>query len=272
MLKTRVLAAMVFAPALLGVIVLGELVLHVSCLALSVLLAWEYQRMTLLPKDVGLKILGLCLTALLALCVMGELPTACGPMLLPTGTLAVLLAVLSAPVPIAQSMQRASAVALGVLWCGGLLPYLAVLRDRPFDGLGLGLIGLFCCWASDTGAYFAGRAFGARPLYPLVSPNKTLEGGAGGVVCAVLMALAVKAVLHIPVTYQDLAAMGALGAMAGVLGDLAESLLKRSAGVKDSSQLIPGHGGIFDRFDGVVFAVPAIYIYVTLFVGAPRPL
>lgn len=272
MLKVRVLAAMVFAPVLLGIIIAGEMLLHVTCLILSVLLAWEYQRMTLRPQDVGLKALGLCLTALGALAVMGEVPSVLSPLVIPLGTLGVLLAVLTQPLPIAESMQRASAVALGALWSGGLLPYVAVLRDRPVDGMGLALIGLFCCWASDTGAYFAGRAFGRRPLYPLVSPKKTLEGGAGGVVCAIAMALALGRVMQMPVAPQHLAAMGALGAVAGVLGDLCESLLKRSAEVKDSSQLIPGHGGVFDRFDGVVFAVPAVYIYVTLFVGAPRPL
>lgn len=263
---------MAFAPALLGVVIAGGTLLHFICLCLSVFLAWEYQRMTLGPDDGALKALGLGLTALGAAAVMGRLAGALAPLVVPLATLAILLAVLARPRPLAQSMQRAGAVALGVLWSGGLLSYLAVLRDRPGDGLGLALIGLFCCWASDTGAYFVGRAFGRRPLYALISPKKSLEGGAGGVASAVALALALGHFLQLPVGPRHLAAMGALAAIAGALGDLCESLLKRSAGVKDSSQLIPGHGGVFDRFDGVIFAAPAVYIYVTLFVGTQRPL
>jgi phosphatidate cytidylyltransferase len=268
-LKVRVLAALVFAPAILAAIVAGGGVLYTTCFGVAQLLGWEYLRMVLGPGRLGFKAVGQVLVAL-ATCACWQLwPVGWTPLVVPTLTLAVLLAALAQPQPISESMQRAGLVLLGALWCGGLLPYLAVLRGRPGDGLGLSLIALFGCWASDTGAYFAGRAFGRRPLYPAVSPKKTLEGGAGGVMCAVAAALALRAAFHVPLLPQHAAALGALAALAGVMGDLCESLLKRSVGVKDSSHLVPGHGGLFDRFDGVAFAVPAVYIYVTLTGLAP---
>jgi phosphatidate cytidylyltransferase len=104
-----------------------------------------------------------------------------------------------------------------------------------------------------------------RKLYPKVSPGKTLEGGIGGLVSAVAMAFFIREVWQVPIQWQHAATLGVLGGLFGTLGDLCESLLKRSVGAKDSSHIIPGHGGVLDRFDGVMFAVPAFYIYITLF-------
>lgn len=272
MLKIRVLAALVFAPALLGLILLGGEALAYTCFVVAMLLAWEYQRLVFSPQDKILKVTLMLAVAVLAADHLGWLAHGQVVVMMPCLVLVPLICVLHKPDPIAQSMQRAGLWSLGVYWCGGLLPYLYALRLRPEDGLCLALMGLFCCWASDTGAYFAGRFFGKRPLYPAISPKKTLEGGIGGLICSALMAMALRWVLDAPIAYNHAAVLGILGAMAGVVGDLCESLLKRSVGAKDSSQLIPGHGGVFDRFDGVVFCVPVVYIYVMLFVGTPRAL
>lgn len=272
MLKIRVLAALVFAPALLALIITGGKALAATCFVVSMLLAWEYQRLVFLPQDKILKATLFVAVAVIAGDALGWWSHAHVVLLAPCLILVPLLCILHKPHPIEQSIQRAGLWLVGVYWCGALLPYLYTLRVRQDDGLCLALMGLFCCWASDTGAYFAGRFFGKRPLYPVISPKKTLEGGIGGLVCAALMAMALRSVLDAPIAYPHAAALGIVGAMAGVLGDLCESLLKRSVGAKDSSQLIPGHGGVFDRFDGVVFCVPVVYIYAMLFVGTPRPL
>ncbi|HET6345263.1 MAG TPA: phosphatidate cytidylyltransferase, partial [Myxococcota bacterium] len=189
--------------------------------------------------------------------------------LAPAGALLLLTAVLFQPEPMATSIQRAALVALGVVYCAALIPYLAVLRGRPDDshGLGLCLMALFCTWASDTGAYFAGRTLGRRKLYPKISPSKTVEGGVGGLLTAVAMAFAIRGALHLDLSPLHTGLLGAVSAAFGAVGDLCESMLKRSVGAKDSSKLIPGHGGVLDRFDGVMFAVPAFYIYIALFLG-----
>jgi phosphatidate cytidylyltransferase len=112
-------------------------------------------------------------------------------------------------------------------------------------------------WAADTGAYFAGRKLGRRKLAPLISPNKTVEGLIGGVIAALVVGVAGALLAGATAAQLPLAALVALAAcLASVVGDLFESLLKRHAGVKDSGHLIPGHGGILDRIDGVLAALP----------------
>lgn len=128
---------------------------------------------------------------------------------------------------------------------------------------GLTILVLFASiWACDSAAYFAGRAFGRHRLFERVSPNKTWEGAVAGFLFAIGVFLLGKALL---LPYLTLAEAGVCGAIIGVfgqLGDLAESLLKRDAGVKDSSTLIPGHGGVLDRFDSVLYVSPLVFLYL----------
>ena len=112
-------------------------------------------------------------------------------------------------------------------------------------------------WAADTGAYFAGRHYGRRKLSPRISPNKTVEGLVGGLVCGLAVALALAPLAGATLAQLPAVALVALLAVAfSVVGDLFESLLKRHVGAKDSGDLIPGHGGILDRIDGVIAALP----------------
>jgi len=124
---------------------------------------------------------------------------------------------------------------------------------------------LFACgitWAADTVAYFVGRAFGKHLLAPHLSPKKTWEGSVGGMVGSLVVAWAFSYWIKIPVGH--LLAMGAIGNVAGQMGDLLESAYKRSAGVKDSGGLLPGHGGILDRIDALILCIPVIWYYVVL--------
>jgi phosphatidate cytidylyltransferase len=121
-------------------------------------------------------------------------------------------------------------------------------------------------WAADSGAYFAGRQFGKRKLAPTVSPNKTIEGLIGGVVAGVVVGLGGALLAGATGAQLPLVALVALAAtLASVVGDLFESLLKRHAGVKDSGNLIPGHGGILDRIDGVLAALPVFALGKDMF-------
>ncbi len=124
------------------------------------------------------------------------------------------------------------------------------------------LFALAITWAADTTAYFVGRAIGKHPLAPHISPKKTWEGSIGSIIGSLIVAYAFHYWLPIPVPH--LLAMATLGNIAGQMGDLLESACKRSAGVKDSGALLPGHGGVLDRIDALILAIPVIWYYLVL--------
>ncbi|MBO3460861.1 phosphatidate cytidylyltransferase [Aetokthonos hydrillicola Thurmond2011] len=131
------------------------------------------------------------------------------------------------------------------------------------QGLIATLLTFICIWAADIGAYIIGKFFGKTPLSE-ISPKKTLEGAIFGIVASVIMAVAGAYFLNWSGTPFTGLALGLLIGIASILGDLTESMLKRDAGVKDSGQLIPGHGGILDRTDSYIFTAPLVYYFVTL--------
>ncbi len=120
-------------------------------------------------------------------------------------------------------------------------------------------------WVCDSAAYFLGTAFGKHKLFPRVSPKKSWEGAISGFVFAIITMIAAKLLGLNFLSWKDAIVIGMIVGIIGQIGDLAESLIKRDAGVKDSSSIIPGHGGIFDRFDSLLFTAPAVYLYFTLF-------
>ena len=122
----------------------------------------------------------------------------------------------------------------------------------------------FCSWVSDTCAYLVGRAFGKHKMTPRLSPNKTKEGAVGGIAGSVILCVAAAGVVSYlspgSNVYLPFAILGLFGSILGMIGDLAASAIKRSHGIKDYGHIIPGHGGIMDRFDSVIFTAPAIYL------------
>jgi phosphatidate cytidylyltransferase len=259
MLGTRVLAALIFTPALTAVLWQGGWALQITCLLLSLILLHEYISLVLRPASSGLRALTYVLGLLTALAAV-QTPSAVCQQLLPLCCLLGLLtAAVLKPEPLECSLQHAALALLGIGWCCGLLPYLSRLRGLPEDGLGLASMALLCTWSADSGAYFAGHRFGRHKLHPRVSPAKTLEGSLGGLVCAVLAGVAIRAAFSLKMGLLWALGLSAACAVAGTVGDLGESLLKRSVGAKDSSRLIPGHGGLFDRFDGVLFSIGVVY-------------
>ncbi|MFX3624652.1 MAG: phosphatidate cytidylyltransferase [Ectobacillus sp.] len=133
------------------------------------------------------------------------------------------------------------------------------LNETRIEGLIYIFYTLLVIWATDTGAYFIGRAIGKRKLWPEISPNKTVEGAIGGIVCAVVIAIIYNAFQ--PVSDNVAALIGVtIGVSAfGQIGDLVESAFKRHYGVKDSGKILPGHGGILDRLDSLLFVLPLLH-------------
>jgi len=171
--------------------------------------------------------------------------------------------VLWKPGDIKTAALRACAGTFGPFWLGAGFGSVAALRIAGGDdGPALVLFSLGLAWLSDTGGYFTGRAFGKRKLYPKISPKKTVEGAMGGVAAVVAGAVLAHFTILPSLPIRDAVILGAVGSVLAIFGDLAESLLKRSTGVKDSGGILPGHGGMLDRVDAVMITAPVMLVYV----------
>ncbi len=161
-----------------------------------------------------------------------------------------------------EALPAAGISSSGLLLVAFPLSFAVRLHGFPSNGPALLLFALVITWAADTTAYFVGRAIGKHPLAPHISPKKTWEGSIGGMIGSLLVAYAFSFWIHLPLVH--LFAMAILGNIAGQMGDLSESAYKRSAGVKDSGGLLPGHGGVLDRIDALVLCIPVIWYYLVL--------
>ncbi|MBI5886319.1 MAG: phosphatidate cytidylyltransferase [Deltaproteobacteria bacterium] len=156
---------------------------------------------------------------------------------------------------------------LGVIYIAVPLSYFIFLRAVP-DGRWWILFILVVVWANDTFAYVVGKTLGRHKLAPRISPGKTIEGAAGGLVAGVAAALICNGAMGLGAGMLLIAAIAIKVGVLGIIGDLAESLLKRGAGVKDSGSLIPGHGGVLDRIDSLIFPVPVLFYILVYYIQA----
>ncbi len=155
-----------------------------------------------------------------------------------------------------------------VLFVGLPFAFVVGLEVVPgADGPDLLLLAMVCVTLSDAGAYYAGSTFGTHPMAPVISPKKSWEGALGGVLASVAGALLAHFWFFRRLPLAHAVALGVVLSTAGILGDLAESMLKRAAGVKDSSALLPGHGGVLDRLDSLLVAAPVLYYYWSVFLA-----
>ena len=173
-----------------------------------------------------------------------------------------------------SAIQNLGATLSGVFYLGIFGSTLIGIREfyPNIDGLynhgGYLIISIFATiWICDSAAFFGGTALGKHKLFPRVSPKKSWEGAIFGFVFAILAMILAKNLVLDFLSLKDAIVIGFIIGTFGQIGDLAESLLKRDAGVKDSSHIIPGHGGVFDRFDSLLFSSPIIYLYLTYFAG-----
>ena len=181
-----------------------------------------------------------------------------------TGMLS-LITVLMTPKPIETSAFRASMVVMAIVYVG-LAGALCIRMIHPEHDMMLGrwavLTAAVITWLNDTMAYFGGKLFGRAKMYPLISPNKTWAGSISGMLGSVGGVFLIRALFGIEYPWLPLLALGIVGGILGQVGDLVESMFKRSAGVKDSGNLLPGHGGMLDRIDAFLFVAPVTWLWV----------
>ncbi len=200
--------------------------------------------------------------------VLGELygPRVLGPgmaLYAAACVMAVLTVRLFSRRPVEGALNDAAVTLFGIFYVGLLFGFQAAIHGGIRGRYWL-LFLFFVIWASDTAAYYAGTAYGRRRLYEKISPKKSVEGLLAGTAAAMAAALLCSFWLVKGLGAFEALLLGGALALAGAVGDLAESLLKRSAGVKDSGTIIPGHGGILDRMDSLLFAAPVLYYFLRI--------
>ena len=272
-LALRVASGLVFVPLLIllaragGLAWLGFVVLQTG-LGLE-----EFYRMARAKGLAPVRWLGFASAfVLLGLAYRPQTPNAS---LLTTGGLLVLLALALRRGGQPRVLESAAVTAFGVFYVGWLSAHFVLLRELPWraglaysDGGSLVLYAFLVTWSCDTGAYLTGRLFGRTRPWTTISPRKTLEGAMGGLLFAVIAAQIGAATFlraggGTPLlTWPHALAIGVLVGICGQVGDFVESLFKRDAASGDSSDLIPGHGGVLDRFDSLYFGAPIVYHYL----------
>jgi phosphatidate cytidylyltransferase len=259
MLLPRVLTALVGIPLMLYLVHAGGAAYGLFIAAISTLCCYEYALMLRL----GGRPVQFVTTVVLGAALAGS--AALGAPLGLTLVGGVALVVLVEMFSPAHSLDRAALTVFGALFAGWLPAHLALIRDLRPHGEMYAFLTFAAVWSMDTAAYAAGRGFGRRTLAPVLSPKKTWEGSAAGFSAAIAVSLVFqKFALRDAVTPLQAVAIGAIIGVAGQLSDLAESLVKRDAGAKDSGALLPGHGGVLDRFDSYILCAPAVYYALTL--------
>lgn len=281
-LRQRVASALVLAPVAVACVWFGGAALATLLAAAAATGAWEFYRMAGRGGVRPFARTGIALSGLLPIAVHAhvlrvlEVPV--------TAAVLVPLALLGAAVwrrgVDGRPLLAVAATVLGVLYVAAPLAYAYALRAFDYAvgraaGTAVVMLPVLATWASDVGAYAAGRTVGGRKLIPAVSPGKTVAGAVGALavtaaVCVLYERYALKPYAQLGFAPGRAAAFGLLVSAAAQLGDLVESLLKRDAGVKDSSRLIPGHGGVLDRVDSLLFVLPLSYLLLhALLLPAP---
>jgi phosphatidate cytidylyltransferase len=276
-LIARVIVGLLGAPVVLALLVAGKIPSAILCAIIAGVSALEYSRISSISGNTPLT----AVTVALSLGFVADAAVGGGqtvPLVAASVLLPLALQVLSGSPQ--DAMRRTAQAAFGPLYTGFTVSRLVLIRaagaggaaaaslaqPAPDPGMGLALLVVVLVWMCDMGAFFIGCRLGRRRLAPALSPKKSVEGCIGGYVWAVAGALAFKALgdatgLWYTVSWPLSVASAVVVATSGQVGDLAESALKRDVGVKDSGSLFPGHGGMLDRFDSLVFAAPAAYYF-----------
>jgi phosphatidate cytidylyltransferase len=274
--RERAISAAILVPVLLVVLTLGGIVLAAAVAIITVLAAREVFALLRSAGYPALPVLGtvLALTVILDAAFPGVLEGS-GLLLLAIGIVLTAVASFARPDP-HEGLSTWVSTVFGALYIG-LLAFVvrlglvapALPSDAPLEVLGPErgwlLLLILAVWSYDTGAYLVGKRFGREKFLTHISPSKTYAGLAGGIVATTIVAALLLWGLGQPPLHA--LALGPLAALAAQAGDLAESVIKRAAGMKDSGTLIPGHGGMLDRVDSFLFAAPVVTLYVVAFIA-----
>ena len=281
-LTRRIIFAVIAAPASIAIVYFGDWALAIVLSILAALAAWELFRMAREAGATPLEPAGITLAALLPIAAHAQRLGVYTLSL--TAVVAMVLVLFASTIwlrgPSGRPLSAVAITAFGVLYAG-LFSYIYALRYHDYAvGAGAGTIlvvlPILLTWATDVGAYAFGRTLGRRKLIPSISPGKTVEGAVGGLALTIVICLLYVRFILMPYAQLGLTIQGAVlfaivVSVAAQTGDLAESLLKREAGVKDSSRIIPGHGGILDRFDSLLFVTPIAFLVLgRLLLPVPR--
>jgi len=290
-LTKRILFGVPAAAIALAIVLAGGAALAALLAIVSALAAWEFYRIARASGHTPLVELGCTLAGLFPLAVHARYLNLLVPRFayLAVVLLAIMAVAIWARGVAGKPIGAVSTTVFGVLYSGGLLSFAYAVRyhDYAAGGVRVGavpiaaggvLLGLplVLIWATDIGAMAFGKMIGGRKLIPAVSPGKTVSGAIGGVLLAIVVAwlyvrFALRPAAQLGMTAAGLTSFAIAISVAGQVGDVFESLLKREAGVKDSSSLLPGHGGILDRIDSLLFALPVAHLLLGwLLIPAPR--
>jgi len=270
-LTRRVIISVIAAPLAVLAIYQGGWVLATVLGALAGVSAWEVLRMARAGGAYPMTTLGIVIAAVIPIFVHAYYLNWFTPSV--AAAAVVFLAVTASVIWLrgvdGRPFVAVAVTVFGVLYAS-MITFVYPLRYFPYrigEGAGTAVVMLpvFIVWGTDTGAYTFGRLFGNRKLMPSVSPGKTVAGAVGGlfvaiVVCWLYLKAVLEPVAQLAMTPVSIIVFGAAISVAAQTGDLLESLLKREAGVKDSSSLLPGHGGVLDRIDSQLFALPVAYL------------
>ncbi|MBL4739513.1 MAG: phosphatidate cytidylyltransferase [Sneathiella sp.] len=253
-LQLRVLSASVLAPVAVAALYLGGPYFTVFLIIAASAMCFEWCKTSFInniPAFMGLT--GFVVFVSIYLAYTGQMSGAFSVLLIGAACVLLLTWFRSGP-------KEWKGAFLGPLYIGVPVLSLMALRANENDGFALTVSLFFVVWATDTGAYFAGRSIGGPKIAPFISPNKTWAGLIGGMICAALVAvLSTQYLMQTDLSVIVACVAGALLAVLAQIGDFAESGWKRYFKVKDASNIIPGHGGVLDRLDGVLFVAPALY-------------
>ncbi len=258
-MKQRIITAVVAGIPLVFLVIIGGLPFTILAILLALIAASELLGMKKISNFSPLGIIAFLLTFVIVM------PNSWYTQLFTNSKLDALLfslLLLLAVTVISKnriSFNEVSFVLMGALYAGFGFYFFNATRMMD-DGLPIFFFILLIIWATDSGAYFIGRAFGKRKLWPEISPNKTIEGAIGGILSAVCIAIIFQffySLFAIPVAIM----VAVIIAIFGQVGDLVASALKRHYDVKDSGKLLPGHGGILDRFDSLIFVLPILHLF-----------
>ena len=257
-MKQRIITGLIGGAGFLFLIYVGGAWYSLLVFVLAFLSLYEFMRMAgvqkfLLPALLGYLLMVSILWPSLAFSAWLEIrmPELILPVLL-------LLLIFSVLRKNQFHIEHIALILVGALYIGYGFTYMAASRSLP-DGLFLTLQVILGIWATDSGAYFIGKAVGRRKLWPEISPNKTVEGAAGGLAASLIVVLGLNAAWG-DFSLPQAIAIALVTGIGGQLGDLIESGLKRHYAIKDSGHLIPGHGGVLDRFDSMILVFPVLHL------------